>query len=157
MTRFSIRDYRKFRSAGYTALHAISTARTLAQWERLERAGLVELTAEYDTDEYDPGDCLEGMSEESIRRFWDRINQLGVYGVVGRYRTSDGDKWETADSVWGCAGYQNVLDPVENSYVTDIMQATIDELKDALKARCKYCRRPMPATPSCVPGGPIRI
>lgn len=124
------RHYTKLRQAGYRASHALSAARTLAEWRRLEDAGLVRLRAEYD--EYD---SIEEGEE--------------VYGSVGEYRlqpseyhpsfpeSSDhyGEKWEHADSVWGHAGYRDVTDPLENWYVPDIMRQTIEALKDALRKR----------------------
>jgi hypothetical protein len=136
-----VRWYGRFRKAGMPANHALHAARVEVEFARLEDAGLVRISAEPDEDEYDPGDCLEGMSEESQRRFWDRINNLGVWGTVGEYRTHPEGYWETGDSCWGHAGYQYVLDPLENWYVTDIKAGTIGALKAALRGRCHECRK----------------
>lgn len=81
------REYRRFRAndARLSASNALYMARTIREWEELEAEGLVKLTAEWDEDPYDFGDCLEGLSEESASRYKERVYNLGVFGVVGSY------------------------------------------------------------------------
>lgn len=136
----TLRFYRQARRADYPVPYALHVARTLRQWKNAEYADLVRIELVPDETPYDPGDC-EPTNEESRRRFWDSINQLGVYGVVGQYRLTPDGEWHSGDSVWGNAGYQNAGDWRENWYVPDIMAETLRELKSALRSRCETCRR----------------
>lgn len=128
--------YTEARKAGYYAKHAYSVARTLVRWDELEYMGLVKIEAKVDIEPYDPGDCEDGYTnqfgrrvsaEESKKELWELIERTGVWGVCGSAKI-DGE-WQHTDSVWGCAGYENVLDWRENWYVPDIMQSTMDALE----------------------------
>ena len=136
MNRQLAREYRRFRKAGIggvvgrDAANCLQAARTVLLWERLEAAGLVRLSVEAD-ESYD-------WSEEERERY----GSDGAWGVVGGYRTLDGDGWEHGDSVWGFVGYARVDSPTENPYVVDIMAQTIDALRTALRSRCPACRHP---------------
>lgn len=56
----------------------------------------------------------------------ERVNRDGAWGIVGEYSTDGGQTWHHVDSCWGFVCYDNPLDPRENDYVPDIMQATIE-------------------------------
>lgn len=124
-------DYRQSRVNGWKPKNALSAARTLADWRKLEwfegmeesDTACVRLRAEYDLCyELDEEFENEKQKQEAIRL----IDQLGVYGVISEYWDFEREEWIHADSIWGCAAYQNVLDPFENMYVVDLMQSAID-------------------------------
>lgn len=141
MVKARVRNYyRQLRHAGYRAGESLRSAKIVDRFNRAERAGLVRISLIPDDSEYDPGDT-DGMTAKQVTDMWDRINRLGVYGVVGEYRLNEDSEWESADSVWGCAGYDHADSFIENCYVPDIMAETLDTLKNTLRARCECCRK----------------
>lgn len=116
--------YRRFRKAGIggivgqDAANCLDAARTVMEWEEVESAGLVRIESRPD-DSYDPTD--EDLEENS------RYRRDGAWGIVGQY-FFDG-KWVSADSVWGCVGYNDPGCPFDNPYVIDIMAETLEAFK----------------------------
>jgi hypothetical protein len=135
MTREVRSNYHRFRRSGLSAKESIDAARTLARWDEAEQAGSVRIVArsDHDSSPSDYHDTKGGACECEDCRAYARD---GACGVVGQYTTTDDasededcdDGWEDADSVWACVGYNDVLSPLENPYVVDIMQATLDAL-----------------------------
>lgn len=133
------RYYRRFRRSypfmlvGHNAQQALSAAKTLARFERLESMGLVRLDTRSD-------DSHNWDDEEERKRYGDD----GAWGVIGQWRMGEDDQWHHADSIWGCVGYNDVTSPYENGYVIDIMGQTIDALRQALSHRRPTCCQPLP-------------
>jgi hypothetical protein len=138
------REYLRFRESGMPAAHAADSARTALAWEALEAAGFVKVTAE-------PDDDYEWADDAERERFGDD----GAWGSVGWYTLDPEDAvpepelgrgkhdgWTLTESVWGHVGYRDVLDPAENWYVADVMDATVRAFREALKSRCPVCGRP---------------
>lgn len=119
-------------------------------FEGLESLGLVRLDIRPDdtADMEDlKGDCYNPDVNPDIspsrlareeKEFEDTVNRDGVYGLIGEYRTDEGEEWNHADSCWGFVGegYK------DSGYDTDIMSATISALESALSAVCPHCGRP---------------
>jgi hypothetical protein len=90
------------------------------------------------------GDCFNPKAnpdtpasrlERDRKEFMEKVKREGVWGVIGEY--FDGEKWQHADSCFGFVGD----DWKSSGYDTDIMRATLDEVKDARVCRC--CGRPI--------------
>jgi hypothetical protein len=122
--------YRQFRMIGETAVSALRQARIVGTFRMLERDGLVSLEAEEDSLPYDPGDCLEGLSEESTRRFWERISNLGVWYLEAQVKCPCCEDMEHVDSIGGCAGYERPTSYLENAYVVDLMSSAINKVRE---------------------------
>lgn len=134
--------YREERAKGWPARTAINNARTLIAWHALEATGAVRLRVEPDCDPYDASyvdtwDDVPSTQRERIKtEILNRADDEGVWGIVGEYRTPDGD-WEHADSCWGFIGN----DWRDSGYDTDTMSATIDAAREAL-ALAEFADRP---------------
>ena len=115
----------------------------ISDWDKLEDRGLVKIEAVPDNDAdidnvlgdaFNPeffDDDVE-LAEKEKRIALENIERDGVWGVVGYFRLDDTFQWETGDSVWGFAGYKDVLNETENPYVTDIKMQTMQEYHKAL-------------------------
>lgn len=126
-----IREYRRFRANDprLSASFALGMARTITEWEVLEAQGVVKIEAEEDSEPYDFGNLLDDMNEREAEEYKEKVLSDGVFGVVGSFKCSCCGNWEESDSVWSCAGYNDVLSPLENYYVPDIMAQTIEAYK----------------------------
>jgi hypothetical protein len=152
MKKSFVSNYRKFRSIGYTAKNAFSASKTLAQWSKLESAGLAQIIAE-------PDDCcdMDDLKGDTYNRevnpeipelrmqreekaFEEFVGLHGVWGVIGQYRLNEDSNWITGGSIWGIVDI-DPTSPFSNEYVTDIMGQTIGELKNSLLNRCQSCRQ----------------
>jgi len=160
MHELAVAEYRKTRrdfpkhpaSAAWDC--AMHSAKAVVLWEKLDGwtndsgssrydnavpadndLGPVRISARPD-DSYSPAHI--GTREEEPET-WEAYDRGGAWGTVGEYW--DGECWQVADSVWGHVGYKNVLDPFENSYVADIMLATVAAYR-AVKV-CPKCHRPI--------------
>lgn len=147
--------YRRFADAqDYgRALRAWESARDRALWDALEYLGLVRL--EIRADDFATLRDLEGdtfnpsahpdippsriLRERDAER--ERIEREGVWGIVAQYRTDADAEWEDAHSVWGFVGD----DWQSSGYDDDARAQAIDALRNALKSRCRTCRRPRAA------------
>lgn len=141
---------------------ALTTARIKHSWEILESLGLVRLVWQHDEcvdfddlcgDVYSPEHNQEIAPERLARErrdFAELCSREGVWLLVGQYRgdvqewkealdtgytTYGSEVWETGDCIGGLVGQG------ESGYEADIMQATIDALREHLRARCGSCRR----------------
>jgi len=132
--------YLSARRVGYTPPHAWHCAQTILAWRDEEDMELVKIECEPDSEPYDPGDSGGAyinqfgrrVSAEQARKELDElISRTGIWCIAGYYRVSINDEWICADSICGCAGYEDPVDWRENWYVPDIMQATLDELEKA--------------------------
>lgn len=121
-------------------------------WDRLEYADLVKLELEPDehvTWEDMAGDTFDvDVHEDTVpggartiraqeKRYRERLEQDGVWGVVGYYRVSEDAEWERGDSVWG----MELEWAEDNEYRDDIKSQTIEKLRKTLRSRCRCCRR----------------
>lgn len=156
MTNQITREYRKARSEGWRAQDALRRARTLIAWaaeecdahdEPGEPGYNVRLHVKVDDSvslEDLKGDCFNfevcgfpyGRSQLAAqeRAFEDRVNDEGVFGIVGEYW--NGEEWVEVDAVWGFVGD----DWRGSGYDDDIMRATLDALQE---------HRACPVCPTC--------
>ncbi len=127
-----LRNYLKFRQhspfmlQGSNALLAMRAAHTLAEWDKLEANGRVRLETSPDEDCRKDWDCDRHCTDEHPCTACRLFASDGAWQVVGEWRLSDDDEWESADSICGCVGYADPGSAFENCYVIDIMQATLD-------------------------------
>lgn len=145
-----ISDFRALRATGYSAGSAMRTARILEEWRPLEDAGLVRALYACDPD---PSCALEWLDQSADdmssgnEREWaavgkrerERANSDGVSGIIGQYRTSETEDWETCDSVCGFIGDDGLE---AGGYAADIMASTLSGLRDAREDCCAACGRP---------------
>ncbi|MGC4033612.1 MAG: hypothetical protein QM754_18145 [Tepidisphaeraceae bacterium] len=131
MNSYARSVFTQARTAGYGALESLSISRTVQAFDTAESEGLVRLEALPDED-FD----LEGFSDipgvvEEARKAIERGD--GPYGVVASCLTESGE-WHQADSCWGFVGYRDVLSPVENPYVVDLMRSALAAIPDPAAA-----------------------
>jgi hypothetical protein len=134
-------DFRRFLdSGGYAtppgrAACALASAKTLAEWRQFEAQGRARIVAEPDADPYDAGDMRQGYTtiygrivsaEEASKEVDTMIESKGVWCVRAEWH--DGNSWQWADSICGCAGYEDPCNPFENCYVVDLMSSALDRL-----------------------------
>jgi len=123
--------YRAERKLGFSAADAMRNAKIRTNWNAIcpEYVQLAIVPdCDIDLSYLDQEDCFStSAKQETI----DRCNRDGAWGIVGQYRLTDESEWITVDSCWGFVG-----DDWENSgYDIDIMQATLDALRDAIAFR----------------------
>jgi len=130
--------YRKLRASGIggivgqDAQSCLNGARTLYRWSCLEEDYVrIRVVPDDSVTLDDIFPDVGRMSPESIRRYVQIIEDRGVFGVVGEFRCPGCQTWNSADSIWACAGYLNVSSPYENPYVLDIMSATLEAFDKA--------------------------
>jgi hypothetical protein len=124
-------EYQRLRRQGMAAKWAFHSAKVLAQWQNL---GGEDVRLRVEPDEgisFDnlEGDCFNPVVNSDIpaskvareqKEFRQRVNDEGVWFVVGEYRDAFG-RWRSADSCGGFVGD----DWRDSGYDTDIMEATI--------------------------------
>lgn len=126
MEQAVIKEYRRLRSF-FRASQALSYARTKALFDDLEQQGKVRLTIKPDCEIYDDSfiDTWTDQSEASREKFrkelHERIDNDGVWGVVGEYLDID-NHWVIVDSCWSFVGD----DWKDSGYDYDIMAETAD-------------------------------
>lgn len=122
------RESSPFMLVGRNAEVALSAAKTLAQFNRLEFEGCVRMQLEFDYDSdasfYDTWPHLSERSRRELKQAYCD----DCYVVSSQIFNRDSHEWETVDSIGGCAGYKNPCSPFENCYVIDMMQSAIDRL-----------------------------
>lgn len=141
-------EYNRLRKAGWLAKNAFRSARILDQFDAAESDDLVRIEVEPDCD-YDAGEHEHGKVNHlgrwvPIKDYRDpetgdrvkasdhctecqKLERDGAWVVVGQWRLSPHDKWQTADCCGGFVGD----DWRDSGYDTSIMQACLDALKDA--------------------------
>jgi hypothetical protein len=139
MTREVRSNYHRFRRAGWRADEAIRAARILARWDEAEGEGWVRLQAIPDEDWTIKDNGCSCGDPACRRRERDAFERHGAWGVVGEYGIDIPEpsgplagcltetRWHHADSCWGFVGF-DVLNPLENPYVVDIMAETLEAL-----------------------------
>jgi hypothetical protein len=116
MTATWLAHYRRLRNAQWSAREALRAAKVRDCFEAASAAGDVRLRYVEDPEPYMFGD----VEDEPATRA--RIEQHGVWGIIGEYVCPCCDEWRQADSCWGFVGD----DLQDNGTDTDIMQAAID-------------------------------
>lgn len=132
--------YNKARQKGYGAAESLRIAKIKEKFEQLEYEGLVRLRAEPEEENYfsvygEPDGYLglngrRVSAEQEKKELIESFERDGVWYVVSEWRSSEEDVWEFVDSIGMCAGYSNVLSPIENCYVFDLMRAAINKVED---------------------------
>lgn len=132
------REYDRLRRVGFAASYALTAARTQHQWQRLEDAGLARLLVI--PDDHPDLSWLNDAPPHYRRAATRRVEQDGVWGIVGQYRHAPDGEWRPVDSCFGFVGD----DYRDSGYDTDIKHATITAFKDAMRSRCPNCRQTRP-------------
>lgn len=128
----------------------METATIDRQWGTLENVemgdnfGMVRLGVEPDQDNYfdiygEPegytnADGAEVTAEQERQDIIDLIDRDGIWWVFAEYRISPRHPWEIGDSIGMIIG-------ANNPYEDDLKSTTIDQLRDALRDRCRTCRQ----------------
>lgn len=124
------RKHKPFMLVGSDAECSLSAARTILEFRRLEDEGLVRMRSEIDEDYTIDFDKPDRNGHEMPEKEWEQQKrewyEEGIYGTISEW--FDGDEWQNADFCWGHVGYKDPLDPFENCYVVQEMQAAIDGL-----------------------------
>jgi hypothetical protein len=130
--------YERFRASGMNPPQAWRAAKILRQWGETS-SEQVRLVAEGEQENYfdvygepDAYTNIYGKrvsAEQARKELIEQIERNGCYCIHSEY--FDGEDWQLADSVGMCAGYRNVLNPFENWYVVDLMQAALDAMENA--------------------------
>jgi hypothetical protein len=129
------KTFKQYRRKGYTAKNALWEARVRVRWAKLEdetvRLRIVpdetcdmdDLKGDIFSREANP-DIPEFRMAREEREFEERVDQDGVWGIVGEYKCPCCGQWTQADSVWGFVG-----DGWKDSGCdSDVMYATMAEL-----------------------------
>jgi hypothetical protein len=128
--------YRQARKLGYTAKDALRIAKIVERFQWLEYEDRVRLRYEDEDESYfdvygepDGYTDIYGRrisAEQAKQQIIDSIERNGNYWITSEVYNPETEEWEHADSIGMCSGYNNVLDPLENCYVPDLMAAAID-------------------------------
>ena len=135
--RHQLREYKRLHhKLGWTTLEAWRAATINALFQAAEDDELVMLQIDPDEsadlenlegDSYSP-ECNPDIKPEILRKERDhflwRINNDGVWGMVGKVKCRHCDNWETVDSVWGFVGD----DWKDSVYDTDIKLACLQRI-----------------------------
>lgn len=138
-----LREFLKFRAAGFRSLEAFRAAKTCLTFRRLESAGLVRLRAEMEPEDYfsvygEPEGYTDGhgkrvSAEQEREEICQTLDRDGLWYVVSEFH--DGDEWQVADSVGMCMCYRDPLSPLENFYVPDLMASAVEKAEALLSER----------------------
>lgn len=125
------RNYLRFRKENpfCHADHALRMAKTITEWQEAESAGLVRLKADEERESYFSvyGEPDSEQERKAIVHSLELYGCFVVYSEVNTGSEASGDNWEMCDSVGMCV-YKNPLDPFENYYVPDLMQAALRQI-----------------------------
>ena len=117
-----MRKYKPFMLVGRDAECSLESARVKIAFEHAEADGRVRIIQEPDAEPFDWGDCEPDP---------DMLDRLGVWNVSSQVWQGCPDcgrgEWVDADSICGCAGYENPQSPYENCYVIDLMRSALDQ------------------------------
>ena len=128
MTKDTLRQYLAFRRTGVgDAAACLENAKTVVAFEQAENAGLVRLMAHEEMENYfdvfgTPDSAREGKEIERI------LDVYGCWVVESDVFNPETKRFEHADSIGMCTGYDNPLDPMENWYVPDLMRSALDRI-----------------------------
>lgn len=141
----TIKEYKRLRAMGWHAQQALYSAKVREEFARLASENVVRL--QIIPDDWVDMDSLKGDTfnpkvnpeipqsklEKEEKDFEEKVNQEGVYGIVGEY--FNGEEWVNVDSVWGFVGD----DWKDSGYDADVMAETIKALKGLTV--CQTCHR----------------
>lgn len=120
------RKHKPLMLVGSDAACSLDAARTILAFREMENAGLVRMRAEPETENY--FDVFgDEMDKKEKKRMEEIIDLLGCWQTVSEF--FDGEEWQFADACGMHTGYKNPLDPIENCYVVQEMQAALDALE----------------------------
>lgn len=144
----TLREYKRLRALGWRAGEAYRAATIKRDWRIFEcgefdspEIGCVRLQiVADDCNSYDDvyGDMFNPKANPDIpparlererKAEEDRIDRLGVVGIIGEYW--DGERWQHAESCFGFVGD----DWRDSGYDVDIMRATLDAVREFANAR----------------------
>lgn len=138
-----LREFLKFRAAGYRSSEAFRAAKTCLTFRRLESAGLVRLRAEMEQECYfsvygEPEGYTDGYgkrvsAKQEREDICQKLDRDGLWCVVSEW--FDGDEWQVADSVGMCMGYRDPLSPLENCYAPDLMASAVEKAEGLFSER----------------------
>jgi len=132
--------YREYRRKGWPPNWAIHQARTRVAWEKAEAEGVVRMRVEPDEcsnlddllgDVYNPDvntDIHPARLEREKEQEIQRINDYGVWGIIGEYKCPCCGEWTNADSVWGFVDE----DWRDSGYDSDVMASTLEQHQQML-------------------------
>jgi hypothetical protein len=130
--------YTSLRNTGHNAKDALYIAKTVNRWQQFESDGLVRLRAEPEQESYisvygkpDAYVTHQGKrvsEEQAYKELCELLERDGCWYCLSEYW--DGEQWQHADSVGMNTGYNNPLDPKQNCYVPDLMQAAMDAVEN---------------------------
>ena len=135
------RKHKPFMLVGHDAECSLRFAKTLHRFRELERLGVVRMRAEPEQESY-----LSVYGDDELRHAernghpipYDQtrkelialLDSKGVWFTVSEWRPDTDSAWEHADSCGMHTGYDNPLDPFENCYIAQAMQAAIEAYED---------------------------
>jgi len=138
-----VREYKRLRANGFTAVRAYEAASVNARFGSLEQRGLVMLDVVPDLCMYDDSYAENDGERQAI---WRRIRNEGTWGIVGKYRLHADDDFITYDSVWGFIGD----DHVDSGYDADVRARTMARLSELQQeAADEIASRPTYAMIAC--------
>ena len=126
-------QYQTFRTAGYRAaeaLRAVKVVNAYAQLPEDQRAILAEPESESYFDVFGQPVGYTNIYGQIISAEDERKEIERQIEVNGDYRIAAYWRGELVDSVGHCVGYDDPLNPMENAYVLDLMQAVLDASQD---------------------------
>lgn len=135
--------YQQFRKAGHDAKSALQNAKIYEQWliledETVRLRALPEEESYFDVygkpDGYVNQFGRRVSAEQERKEICETIERDGCWCVFSEY--FDGEKWQYADSVGMCTGYNNPISPFQNWYVPDLMQAAIEAAENCRAEAC---------------------
>lgn len=123
---------------GEDAACSLRAARTILAFREKEREGKVRMRKEEEQENYfdvygkpDGYTNAQGhwvSQKEAIKELEELLERDGVWWTCSEW--FNGEEWEQADSCGMHTGYKNPLDPFENCYVVQEMQAALDKLEE---------------------------
>lgn len=138
--RSFLREFQRLRCKDWKFADAYRTARIYSEFTALENQGLVKLDVEPDLLMYDDSyidtwtDKSKRQREEEKKALWERIERMGVWGVVTYFRTDIDREWLLVEAVWGFIGN----DWKDSGYDTDLMNAAVQAYKNEPGLAAKY-------------------
>lgn len=135
MTSIISQLYRRFRLRGESAALALNSAKIVARFSELESLGLVRLLTVDESEGYFDvygRMCVSTKEDKQIERL---IERDGCVCCISEYldgQACDGSPhWEHADSIGMCI-YRTPLSPIENCYITELMDGAIEQAERLL-------------------------
>lgn len=119
------RASKPFMLMGQDAACSLRSAHTILAFREAEKAGLVRLRCEEEQENY--FDVYGREDDEKQQKEMEAILERdGCWWTCSEW--FDGEEWQHADSCGMHTGYRDPLDPFQNCYIIDEMQAALDAL-----------------------------